>query len=201
MWWGSTIGWNEGEFVEADNLLDILKQIYCRTVTLFADFASSCPELTLLEAKDKLALCSSNYCGVILFTLTYNAYLRNCNGLLFVHGFKYSLSNTKEDHDYDEFLQNLIDYLHRHVVRVFRETQITLEEYSILKTLILFSGVMPLTDAGNEVVLRARRKYAALLSEYIAATRPDLTSEEQMERLTLLFSTIPHMMDYAKISQ
>ncbi|RCN37056.1 hypothetical protein ANCCAN_17050, partial [Ancylostoma caninum] len=95
---------------------------------------------------------------------------------------------------FNEFLQSLTDYLHRHVVRVFRETQITLEEYSFLKTLILFSGVLPLTDAGNEVVLRARRKYAALLSEYITTTRPDLTSDEQMERVTLLFGIIPHMM-------
>ncbi|EYC29369.1 hypothetical protein Y032_0006g2941 [Ancylostoma ceylanicum] len=190
----TAIGWDQDEFIEADNLLDILKQIYCRTVTLFADFASACPELLMLEPKDKLSVCSTNYCGVVLFTLMYNGYLTNCDGMLFPHGFKYSLSKTKDDHDFNEFLQNLIDYLHRHVVRVFRKTQITLEEYSFLKTLILFSGVMPLTDAGNEIVLRARRKYAALLSEYIATTRSDLTAEEQMERLTLLFSTIPHMM-------
>ncbi|RCN35917.1 hypothetical protein ANCCAN_18221 [Ancylostoma caninum] len=114
--------------------------------------------------------------------------------MLFPHGFKYSLSKTKDEHDFNEFLQNLIDYLHRHVVKAFREAQITLEEYSFLKTLILFSGVIPLTDAGNEVVLRARRKYAALLSEYIATTRPDLTLDEQTARLSLLFSTIPHMM-------
>ncbi|RCN45836.1 hypothetical protein ANCCAN_08133 [Ancylostoma caninum] len=84
--------------------------------------------------------------------------------------------------------------MHRHVVKVFRETQITLEEYCFVKTLILFSGVAPLTDAGTEVVLRARRKYAALLSEYIATTRPDLTTDEQLERFSLLFSTIPYMM-------
>ncbi|KIH68928.1 hypothetical protein ANCDUO_00733 [Ancylostoma duodenale] len=124
----------------------------------------------------------------------YNAYLTNCDGMLFPHGFKYSLSKKKDEHDFNEFLQVLTDYLHRHVVRVFRETQVTVEEYSFLKTIILFSGVMPLTDIGNEVVLRARRKYATLLSEYIASTRPDLSSDEQMERLAMLFSTIPHMM-------
>ncbi|CAJ0603485.1 unnamed protein product [Cylicocyclus nassatus] len=48
------MGWNQDQFVEPDNLLDILKQIYCRTVTMFADFASVCPELALLEEKDKL---------------------------------------------------------------------------------------------------------------------------------------------------
>ncbi|RCN35919.1 hypothetical protein ANCCAN_18223, partial [Ancylostoma caninum] len=124
----------------------------------------------------------------------YNSFLTNCDGMLFPHGFKYSLSTRRDEHDFNEFLQSLTDYLHRHVVRVFRETQITLEEYSFLKTLILFSGVLPLTDAGNEVVLRARRKYAALLSEYITTTRPDLTSDKQMERVTLLFGIIPHMM-------
>ncbi|KIH68926.1 Ligand-binding domain of nuclear hormone receptor, partial [Ancylostoma duodenale] len=188
------IGWDQDEFVEADNLLDVLKQLYCRTITLFADFASACPELALLEDKDKGSVCSTNFCGVVLLTLMYNGYLTNCDGMLFPHGFKYSLSKRKDEHDFNEFLQSLTDYLHRHVVRVFRETQITLEEYSFLKTVILFSGVLPLTDAGNEVVLRARRKYAALLSEYIATTRQDLTSDEQLERLTLLFSTIPHML-------
>ncbi|KIH54445.1 hypothetical protein ANCDUO_15409, partial [Ancylostoma duodenale] len=136
----------------------------------------------------------ANYCGLALFASLYNAYISNCYGILFPHGFKYSLLKRKEDHDFDEFLQNLVGYLHRHVVKVFRETQITPEEYSFLKTLFLFSGVVPLTDAGNEVVLRARRKYAALLSEYIATTRSDLTSDEQMERFSLLFSIIPHMM-------
>ncbi|VDM70490.1 unnamed protein product [Strongylus vulgaris] len=48
------IGWNQDQFVEPENFLDILKQIYCRTVTLFADFASLCPELMLLEEKDKV---------------------------------------------------------------------------------------------------------------------------------------------------
>ncbi|KAL6741031.1 hypothetical protein Aduo_014328 [Ancylostoma duodenale] len=188
------IGWNQDEFVGADNLLDILKQIYCRAFTFFADFVSAIPELTLLEGKDKLALCSTNSCGVILFTSMYNAYISNCYGILLPHGFKYSLLKRKDDHDFDEFMQDLVGYLHCHVVKVFRETQITSEEYSFLKTLILFSGVMPLTDAGNEVVLRARRKYAALLSEYIATTRPDLTSNEQMERFSQLFSTISYMM-------
>ncbi|KAL6737058.1 hypothetical protein Aduo_010733 [Ancylostoma duodenale] len=190
----TAIGWDQDEFVEADNLLDVLKQLYCRTITLFADFASACPELALLEDKDKGSVCSTNFCGVVLLTLMYNGYLTNCDGMLFPHGFKYSLSKRKDEHDFNEFLQSLTGYLHRHVVRVFRETQITLEEYSFLKTVILFSGVLPLTDAGNEVVLRARRKYAALLSEYIATTRQDLTSDEQLERLTLLFSTIPHML-------
>ncbi|ETN83578.1 Ligand-binding domain of nuclear hormone receptor [Necator americanus] len=185
------IGWNQDEFVETENLLDTLKQIYCRTVTLFADFASGCPELALLEEQDKLVVCSKNYCGCVLFTLAYNAYLNDYYGILFPHGFKF-----------DEFLQTLFDYLHSNVVRVFRETGITTEEYTFVKTLILFSGAMfyqnfpviPLTDAGLSIVLRARRKYAALLSELITTTRPELSSVEAMNRLTRLFSLIPHMM-------
>ncbi|CAJ0603499.1 unnamed protein product [Cylicocyclus nassatus] len=136
----------------------------------------------------------TNYCGVILFTLVYNAYVNNCNGILFPHGFKYSLSQKKDDHEFNEFLQNLVDYLHRHVVCVFRDSRIDTEEYSLLKSLILFSGVLPLTDAGTEIVLRARRKYAALLADFVAATRLDLTQEEQMKRLTQLYSIVPHMM-------
>ncbi|KAK6751646.1 hypothetical protein RB195_003207 [Necator americanus] len=192
------IGWNQDEFVETENLLDTLKQIYCRTVTLFADFASGCPELALLEEQDKLAICSKNYCGCVLFTLAYNAYLNDYYGILFPHGFKYSLSTKKDEHEFDEFLQTLFDYLHSNVVRVFRETGITTEEYTFVKTLILFSGgefiLIPLTDAGLSIVLRARRKYAALLSELITTTRPELSSVEAMNRLTRLFSLIPHMM-------
>ncbi|EPB78147.1 zinc finger, C4 type [Ancylostoma ceylanicum] len=182
----TAIGWDQDEFIEADNLLDILKQIYCRTVTLFADFASACPELLMLEPKDKASVSihsdrgSTNYCGVVLFTLMYNGYLTNCDGMLFPHGFKYSLSKTKDDH---ELVTTSAVFMMLGVAWEMKMLEIGME-----------IAVMPLTDAGNEIVLRARRKYAALLSEYIATTRSDLTAEEQMERLTLLFSTIPHMM-------
>ncbi|KIH48425.1 hypothetical protein ANCDUO_21507, partial [Ancylostoma duodenale] len=134
------MGWNQDEFVEADNFTDVMKQLYCRTFTFFADFVSSCPELSLLEAKDKANTFSTNWCGVILFTALYHAYVSNLYGILLPHGFKYSLLKSKDDHDYNDFLQNLVGYLHCHVVKVFRETQITSEEYSFLKTLILFSG-------------------------------------------------------------
>ncbi|KAL6737056.1 hypothetical protein Aduo_010731 [Ancylostoma duodenale] len=187
------IGWNEDEFVEQDNILDILKQAYCRTITHFADFAAVCPELQMLEAKDRLVVCSNNFCGVILFLLVYNAYINNCEGILFPHGFKYTLSMEREDHEYHEFLHELVDYMHRNVVKVFREIQITVEEYTFVKILLLFSGVMSLTDSGSETVSRARRKYAALLSEYVVTSRPDLTPSEQMERLARLHSIVPHM--------
>ncbi|EYC29370.1 hypothetical protein Y032_0006g2942 [Ancylostoma ceylanicum] len=188
------IGWNEDEFVEQDNILDILKQVYCRSITHFADFAAGCPELQMLEAKDRLAICSNNYCGVVLFLLVYNAYINNCDGILFPHGFKYSLSIKREDHEFNEFLQELVDYMHRNVVKVFREIRITVEEYTFLKTLLLFSGVTSLTDVGSEIVSRARRKYGALLAEYVVTSRPDLTVAEQMERIVRLHSIVPHMM-------
>ncbi|KAK6032644.1 Ligand-binding domain of nuclear hormone receptor [Ostertagia ostertagi] len=201
------IGWNQEEFAEADNLLDMLKQIYCRTVTLFADFANGFPELAELHGKDRvcsyyihitvlglLRVCNTNYCGVVLFTLVYNSYLSNCYGILFPHGFKYSLRLKKGDHEFNGFMQQLVDYLHCHVVSTFQETNITVEEYSFVKSLILFSGVTALTDAGHEIVRTARRKYAALLSDYVAETRPDLTPLQQMERLSKLLGIIPHMM-------
>ncbi|KAK6045548.1 hypothetical protein COOONC_16947 [Cooperia oncophora] len=94
------IGWNEGELVEQDNILDILKQVYCRSITHFADFVAVCPELNLLEDKDRLSICSANYCGVVLLTMVYNAYLNGVEGVLFPHGFKYSLWQKREcDHE------------------------------------------------------------------------------------------------------
>ncbi|KAK5971669.1 Ligand-binding domain of nuclear hormone receptor [Trichostrongylus colubriformis] len=188
------IGWNQEEFAEADNLLDMLKQIYCRTVTLFADFANGFPELAQLNGKDRLNLCNTNYCGVVLFTLVYNAYLGNFYGILFPHGFKYSLLHKKGDDEFNEFMHELVDYLHRHVVVTFRETNITHEEYSFVKSLILFSGVTDLTEAGQEVVKTARRKYGALLSDYVTETRPEMSPLQRMERLSKLLGTIPHMM-------
>ncbi|KAL6737055.1 hypothetical protein Aduo_010730 [Ancylostoma duodenale] len=191
------IGWNEDEFVEQNNILDIVKQVYCRSITHFADFAAGCPELQMLEVKDRLAVCSTNYCGVVLFLLVYNAYINNCEGILLPHGFKYTLSMKREDHEFNEFLHELIDYMHRNVVKVFREIQITAEEYTFIKILLLFSGVVSLTDTGSEIVSRARRKYAALLSEYVVTSpdvRPDLTPVQQMERLARLHSIVPHMM-------
>ncbi|RCN37059.1 hypothetical protein ANCCAN_17053 [Ancylostoma caninum] len=134
------IGWNEDEYVEQSNILDIAKQVYCRTVTHFADFAAGCPELQMLEAKDRLVVCSNNFCGVVLFLLVYNAYINNCEGILLPHGFKYTLSTEREDHEFNEFLHELIDYLHRNVVKVFREIQISVEEYTFVKNLLLFSG-------------------------------------------------------------
>ncbi|RCN35916.1 Ligand-binding domain of nuclear hormone receptor [Ancylostoma caninum] len=188
------IGWNEDEFVEQNNILDILKQVYCRTITHFADFAAGCPELQMLEAKDRLAVCSNNFCGVILFLLVYNAYINNCEGILFPHGFKYTLSMKHEDHEYHEFLHELVDYMHRNVVKVFREIQITVEEYTFVKILLLFSGVMALTDIGSEIVSKARRKYGALLSEYVVTSRPDLTPAQQIERVARLHSIVPYMV-------
>ncbi|VDM66286.1 unnamed protein product [Strongylus vulgaris] len=58
---------------------------------------------------------------------------------------------------------------------------------------------MPLTDAGSEIVFRARRKYAALLADFIASARPDLNQEEQTERLSILLSIIPHMMHASEL--
>ncbi|KAK6039253.1 hypothetical protein COOONC_23245 [Cooperia oncophora] len=55
-------------------------------------------------------------------------------------------------------------------------------------------SVVNLTDAGSNIVLRAQRKYSALLSEYVVTTRPDLSPSEQMKRLTQLFGVIPHIM-------
>ncbi|KAK5973500.1 Ligand-binding domain of nuclear hormone receptor [Trichostrongylus colubriformis] len=188
------IGWNEDQFIEQDNILDILKQVYCRTVTHFADFVAVCPELSLLEEKDRLSICSANYCGVVLLMMVYNSYLRGCEGILFPHGFKYSLSQRREDDEFNEFLQNLVEYLHRNVATVFHEINISAEEYSFLKIIVIFSGVNALTDSGNFIVLKARRKYSALLSEYMATTRPDLSPSEQLRRLTQLFGIIPHIM-------
>ncbi|CAJ0603487.1 unnamed protein product [Cylicocyclus nassatus] len=188
------IGWNEELFVEQDNVLDILKQVYCRTVTHFADFVASCPELQLLNSKDKLALCSTNYCGVVLLLMSYNTYLNNCEGILFPHGFKYSLSKKREDNEYNAYLHELVEYLYRNVILAFREVFVTVEEYAIIKALVLFSGVMSLSDEGSEIVSKARRKYGALLSEYVMATRADLTTADQMARVSKLYSIIPHIM-------
>uniref|UniRef100_A0A0N4YVD4 NR LBD domain-containing protein n=1 Tax=Nippostrongylus brasiliensis TaxID=27835 RepID=A0A0N4YVD4_NIPBR len=191
------IGWGEDEYT-GQSILEILKQVYCRTVTHFADFVTSCPELSLLEERDRLSLCSTNYCGIVLLMLVYNAYERGCDGILFPHGFKYSLSKShrREDHEFNEFLHELVEYLHRNVAQTFRAINITVEEYSILKTILLFSGVITLTDAGTETVHRARRKYTSLLSEYVMMTRSDLTSEEKMERLAKLFDIIPLMLRF-----
>ncbi|VDO48104.1 unnamed protein product [Haemonchus placei] len=204
------IGWNEDQFIEQDNILDILKQVYCRSITHFADFVAVSPELNLLEEKDRvtntlsavrklklfilLSVCSTNYCGVVLLMMVYNAYLSNCEGILFPHGFRYSLSQKRDDHEFNEFLQELVEYLHTNVATVFQEIQITAEEYALLKTIVIFSGVINLTDVGSSIVLRARRKYSALLSEYVVATRPDLSPSEQMMRLTRLFGVIPYIM-------
>uniref|UniRef100_A0A7I4YPI5 Zinc finger and Nuclear hormone receptor domain containing protein n=1 Tax=Haemonchus contortus TaxID=6289 RepID=A0A7I4YPI5_HAECO len=188
------IGWNEDQFIEQNNILDILKQVYCRSITHFADFVAVSPELNLLEEKDRLSVCSTNYCGVVLLMMVYNAYLNNCEGILFPHGFKYSLSQKRDDHEFNEFLQELVEYLHTNVATVFQEIQITAEEYALLKTIVIFSGVINLTDVGSSIVIRARRKYSALLSEYVVATRPDLSPSEQMMRLTRLFGVIPYIM-------
>ncbi|VDP32619.1 unnamed protein product [Heligmosomoides polygyrus] len=93
------MGWNQDQLVEQDNILDILKQVYCRTITHFADFVAGCPELSLLEDKNRLALCSANYCGYVLLMMVYNTYRSGCEGLLFPHGFKYSLSLKREEHE------------------------------------------------------------------------------------------------------
>uniref|UniRef100_A0A7I4YNU5 NR LBD domain-containing protein n=1 Tax=Haemonchus contortus TaxID=6289 RepID=A0A7I4YNU5_HAECO len=188
------IGWNEDPFFERNNNLDVLKQGYCRSITHFADFVAVSPELYLLEMKDRLSVCSTNYCGVFLLMMVYNAYLNNYEGILFPHGFRYSLSQKREDPEFNEFLQDLVEYLYTNVATVFQEIQVTAEEYALLKSIVIFSGVMNLTDVGSSIVLRARRKYSALLSEYVVATQPDLSPSEQMMRLTRLFGIIPYMM-------
>ncbi|RCN35914.1 hypothetical protein ANCCAN_18218 [Ancylostoma caninum] len=53
---------------------------------------------------------------------------------------------------------------------------------------------MPLTDTGSEIVSKARRKYGALLSEYVVTSRPDLTPAQQIERVARLHSIVPNMM-------
>ncbi|KAK6032645.1 Ligand-binding domain of nuclear hormone receptor [Ostertagia ostertagi] len=189
-----SVRWNEDRLIEQDNILDILKQVYCRTITHFADFVTVCPELNLLGERDRLAVCSANYCGVVLLMMVYNAYLGGCEGILFPHGFKYSLSQKRDDDEFNEFLQSLVEYLHRNVGTVFREIQITAEEYSFLKTIVLFSGVIGLTDSGSSIVLKAQRRYSALLSEYVVSSRPDLTQSEQLTRLSQLFGIIPYIM-------
>uniref|UniRef100_A0A7I4YMU0 NR LBD domain-containing protein n=1 Tax=Haemonchus contortus TaxID=6289 RepID=A0A7I4YMU0_HAECO len=188
------IGWNEDSFSEQVNILDVLKQGYCRCITHFADFVAVSPELNLLEIKDRLSVCSANYSGVVLLMKVYNAYLSNYEGILFPHGFKYPLSREREDNEFNEFFGDLVQYLHTNVSAVFREIQITAEEYALLKIILIFSGVMNLTDVGSSIVLRARRKYSAMLSEYVVRTRPDLSPSEQMMRLTRLFGVIPYMM-------
>ncbi|PIO56647.1 hypothetical protein TELCIR_21953, partial [Teladorsagia circumcincta] len=96
---------------------------------------------------------------------------------------------------FNEFLQSLVEYLHRNVGTIFHEIQITAEEYSFLKTIVLFSGgVVGLTDAGHNVVLRAQRRYSALLSEYVVSSRPDLNHSEQLRRISQLFGIIPCIM-------
>ncbi|XGW28110.1 hypothetical protein V3C99_008147 [Haemonchus contortus] len=134
------IGWNEDPFFEKDNALDFVKQVYCRSVTHFADFVAVIPELNLLEIKDRLSVCSTNYCGVVLLMMVYNAYLSKCDGILFPHGFRFSLSQKREDYELSEFLQDLVEYLHTNVAVVFQEIQITAEEYALLKTILIFSG-------------------------------------------------------------
>ncbi|XGW28115.1 hypothetical protein V3C99_008151 [Haemonchus contortus] len=93
------IGWNEDPFFEQVNNLDVLKQGYCRCVTHFADFVAVIPELNLLEMRDRLSVCSTNYCGVDLLMKVYNAYLSNYEGILFPHGLKYSLFQKREDNE------------------------------------------------------------------------------------------------------
>ncbi|XGW28106.1 hypothetical protein V3C99_008146, partial [Haemonchus contortus] len=188
------IGWNEDPFFDKDNSVDVHKQGYCRSITHFADFVAVSPELNLLEMKDRLSVCSTNCSGVILLMMIYNAYLNNYKGILFPHGFKYPLSHKREHNELDEFLEDLVDYLHTNVTTVFQEIQITAEEYALLKTILFFSGVINLTDFGSSIVFRARRKYSALLSEYVVASRPDLSPSEQMMRLTRLFGVIPYLM-------
>ncbi|XGW28112.1 hypothetical protein V3C99_008149 [Haemonchus contortus] len=93
------IGWNEDPFFVQDDILDVPKRGYCRSVTHFADFVAVIPELSLLEMRDRLSVCSTNYCGVVLLMLVYNAYLNNYEGIVFPHGFKYSLSQKREDNE------------------------------------------------------------------------------------------------------
>nr|CDJ94876.1 unnamed protein product [Haemonchus contortus] len=48
------IGWNEDPFFEQVNILDVVKQGYCRCITHFADFVAVIPELNLLEMRDRV---------------------------------------------------------------------------------------------------------------------------------------------------
>ncbi|VDO23820.1 unnamed protein product [Haemonchus placei] len=90
------IGWNEDPFFERNNILDALKQGYCRSITHFADFVAVSPEL------------------------------------------------------FNEFLQDLVEYLYTNVATAFQEIQITAEEYALLKTIVIFSGGNDLIQKANE---------------------------------------------------
>ncbi|XGW28117.1 hypothetical protein V3C99_008153 [Haemonchus contortus] len=156
------IGWNEDPFFEQVNILDVVKQGYCRCITHFADFVAVIPELNLLEMRDRLSVCSTNCSGVVLLMMVYNAYLSNYKGILFPHGFKYSLSQKREDNELNEFLQDLVEYLHTNVATVFQEIQITAEEYALLKTILVFSGVVGYfpTSSAKQMIFSCTRKLA-----------------------------------------
>lgn len=49
----------------------------------------------------------------------------------------------------NEFLQDLVEYLHTNVATVFQEIQITAEEYALLKTILVFSGGNNLSSKQN----------------------------------------------------
>lgn len=53
---------------------------------------------------------------------------------------------------FNEFLQGLVEYLHCNIAAVFKEIQITVEEYSFLKTILLFSGGMRLLFRNSRFV-------------------------------------------------
>ncbi|CAJ0580522.1 unnamed protein product, partial [Mesorhabditis spiculigera] len=183
------------------SMLDMIKRLYGRMALLYIDWLRSIPELENIDGDDKMRLISYQLAKVSLITMFYHSYKTGSSGMAWSGGYHYAPSEnmTGVGHEIDVFMNRLVAYGQEHIISAFRETDITIEEYCLLKMIAFWSGRISLSDSAEAVIKRTKRKYEELFVRHINDKHEDWPIEKRaarVDRLISLQSCFQNMSDF-----
>ncbi|CAJ0953283.1 unnamed protein product, partial [Mesorhabditis belari] len=176
------------------SMVDAIKRQYCRLTVYYIDWLRAIPDLQMMTQSDQMKIISTQLCKILLTTMMYQTYKSKSPGIAFSCGRHYIAGENKKagvGHEFDYFLDRLAQYGHEKVISVFRDTNITIDEFCLLKMIAFWSGGFQITDDGMAIVRSARHRYEQILVSHINEKYPYLTKEGRAMRLQKLIGLQP----------
>ncbi|CAJ0580496.1 unnamed protein product, partial [Mesorhabditis spiculigera] len=181
------LDWNNKVF-RVPTMIDTIKKVYCRLTVYYIDWLRGLPEMTEICGSERLRLVSDQLAATLMTSVIYHSYKTGCPGLALSCGYHYMMGR-REGHEFDFFLDRLAAYGHDHIATIFREIDITFEEFCIVKMISFCTAHHALgSEKAGNVLQHARRKYEWVLGEHVRTKYAHLSDYEKARRIEKLSS-------------